>query len=129
MRKEVKRRQEELLSYHRAQGVIDVRKLTAGTRIVIETPTENYELEVGTPERGVVLIASDKRFTKRDKAVVSGSYDPNTRIFLPKIIGYGLKIVLRRPYKLAIRTGPVVAAKVIGKGDSYEYRLWEDCLK
>jgi len=126
MRKEVERQREKLLAYHRAQGVIDVRKLLAGTRIAIKTPTENYELEVGTPERGVVLIASDKRFTKRDKVVVSGSYDPDTHIFLPRIIGYKLKIVLRRPYKLVVRTGPVVTAKVIGRGDSYEYRLWED---
>jgi hypothetical protein len=123
--REVTERKLELLRYHRENGVIEVRKLPAGTRIAVDTVSEHYELEVGTPEYGVVLIASDRRFHGRDKAIVTGSTDLDTGIFLPKIIGEGLKIVLRRQDQPVIRTDPVLAAVVRGKGDSYVYSVWD----
>jgi hypothetical protein len=118
-------KQAELLAYHQANGCLNVRKLPRKTRLVIETSDEIYELEVGTPDKGVVLVASDGFFWSRRKAVVLGSIDPKTGIFLPEIMGYGLKIMLRRPYKGITRTGPIIAAKVIGPRDSYEYKMWE----
>lgn len=116
----------DLLGFHRENGVIEVRKLPAGTRITLETASEVYELEVGTPRLGVVLIASERRFRNRDKAVVTGSRDVDTGLFLPKIIGQGLKIVLKRPYARVVRTDPVRAATIRGKNDSYVYEMWED---
>jgi hypothetical protein len=126
MRNELMRRQAGLLTHHRENGCLDVRRLPRQTRLVIETSDEIYELEVGTPDKGVVLIASDGLFRLRKKAMVLGSIDPETGIFLPEIIGYGLKMMLRRPYKGVIKTGPIIAAKVIGPKDSYEYRMWEE---
>lgn len=120
----IMKRKRELLQYHRENGLIEVRKLPAGTRIAVDTISEYYEFEVGTPKFGVVLIASDKRFHGRDKAVVTGSMDPGTNIFLPRIIGEGLKIVLRRQNKPVVRTDPVLAACIRGKGDSYVYNVW-----
>lgn len=114
----------DLLGFHRENGVIEVRKLPAGTRIALETISEVYELEVGTPSLGVVLIASERKFRNRDKAVVTGSLDVDTGLFLPKIIGQGLKVVLRRSYSPVIRTDPVLAATLRGKNDSYVYEMW-----
>lgn len=120
----VKEKQLELREKHLKNGVIDVRKLKQGTRIELVTADEVFELEVGTPERCVVLLASNKRFEQRVKAVVLGGFDPDTRIFLSKLIGQGLRIALLQDYKPSIKTGPVLAAKVRGKDDSYEYQLW-----
>lgn len=113
-----------LLGFHRENGVIEVRKLPAGTRIALETLSEVYEFEVGTPKLGVILIASEREFLLRDKAVVTGSIDVDTGLFLPRIIGQGLRVVLKRPYASAIRTGPVLAATIRGKNDSYVYEMW-----
>ena len=115
----------DLLGFHRENGVIEVRKLPAGTRIALETLSEVYELEVGTPRLGVVLIASERKFRSRDKAVVTGSLDVDTGLFLPKIIGQGLKVVLKRPYARVVRTDPVLAATIRGKDDSYVYEMWD----
>ena len=114
----------DLLGFHRENGVIEVRKLPAGTRIELETVSEVYELEVGTPKLGVVLIASERGFRNRDKAVVTGSIDADTGLFLPKIIGQGLRVVLKRPYAPVVRTAPVLFAAIRGKDDSYVYEMW-----
>jgi hypothetical protein len=126
MKAELLRRQAELLAYHEANGYLNVRRLPRRTRLVIETSDEIYELEVGTPDKGVVLVASDGFFRRRRKVVVLGSIDPKTGIFLPEIVGYGLKMMLRRPYKGITRTSPILTAKVIGPRDSYEYKMWDD---
>jgi hypothetical protein len=118
----LRQRREMLLNYHHANGFIDVRKLAEGTRIVIKTPSEVYELEVGTAKFGVVLLASNRRFECRDKAVVMGSLDPETNVFIPKIIGEGLKIMLRPRAGAIIRTEPVTYARVMG--EKYSYELW-----
>lgn len=120
----LRHKREELLAFHRANGCIRVKKLIEGTRIVIKTSKEVYELEVGTAKFSVVLIASNGRFEQRDKAVVTGSIDPETNIFVPEIIGEGLKIVLRPRGGKVVRTPPVIYAKVVGK--TYEYELWKD---
>ncbi len=122
-RKELKR---DLLGVHSENGCVEVRKLPAGTRIALETTSEVYELEVGTPKLGVVLIASERGFRNRDKAVVTGSIDTDTGLFLPKIIGQGLRVVLKRPYARVVRTAPVLFATIRGKDDSYIYEMWED---
>lgn len=120
----LEQKREKLLAYHHANGFINVRKLINGTRILIKTPDEVYEFEVSTAKLGVVLVASNDRFEHRDKAVVTGSIDPETHILVPEIIGEGLKIVLRLRHNDVIRTGPVVYAKVVG--ETYEYELWRD---
>lgn len=123
----LERKREELLNYHSANGCINVRKLSDGTRILIKTSDEVYELEVGTAKFGVVLLASNDRFENRDKAIVTGSLDPETKVFVPEIIGEGLRIILRSRKGQVIRTQPVISAKVVGK--TYTYELWEgSCL-
>ena len=114
----------KLLNWHRENGVIEVRKLSVGTRIALDTISEHYEIEVGTPKNGVVLLASDRRFDGREKAILTGSIDTDTGIFLPRIIGEGLKVVFRRPEATVVRTDPVLAACIRGKGDSYTYLMW-----
>ena len=126
MKKRIARKQTELREYHAANGVIRVRQLPAGTRIELHTSDEHYELEVGTPKRGVVLIASDVRFEGRDKAIVLGSTDPDTRIYLPQIIGEGLQVSFKFPYKPTVRTRPILSARILGKNDSYSYDMWRD---
>jgi len=126
MRKQLKQQQSELMEAHLSNGVVEVQKLSMGTRITVTTPDEHYEFEVGTPQFGVVLVGSDGRFDSRDKVVLTGSIDPDTQIFLPGIIGQGLKIVLRRQNKPTVRTGPVLAVRVLGRNDSYAFKLWKD---
>lgn len=120
------RKQSELVEFHRRNGVIEVHKLEPGIRVELHTPDEHYELEIGAPEFGVVLAASDGRFNHRDKVVVPGSIDPSTGIFLPRIIGEGLKVMLRPQNKPIVRTGPVIAARILGKRDRYIYEMWRD---
>lgn len=124
IRDPLEQRRRELLSYHRSNGCIDVRRLANKTRILIKTSDEVYEFEVGTAERGVVLVASNIRFLHRDKAVVTGSLDPETNILIPEIIGEGLKIVLRPRRGRVVRTEPVLYAKVSGM--KYVYEMWGD---
>jgi hypothetical protein len=121
----LKKRRDAILERCKAEGIINVRKLIRQTRVVIKTNEEIYELEVGTPKFGVVLIGSNKRFENRIKAVVTGSIDPITNIFFPKIIGRGLRIILRYQGNPTIRTAPVLEAKIIGPDNSYEFRMWE----
>jgi len=118
------RKQQELAAFHRANGHVNVREMLEGTRIVIKTVDEVYELEVGTAKFGVVLIASNGRFEQRIKAVVEGSLDPETSIFVPEIIGEGLKIMLRSQKGGTIHTQPVTGAKIVGIG--YNYELWRN---
>lgn len=122
MNKLLKRKREELFAYHYANGFINIKRLLNGVRIVVKTLDEVYELEVGTAERAVVLLASNIRFECRDKAVVLGSLDPETHIFLPQIIGQGLRIVLRPRKGKVISTGPVISARIVGS--TYTYELW-----
>ncbi|MHC4188364.1 MAG: hypothetical protein ACYSUB_01590 [Planctomycetota bacterium] len=120
----LRQKQKELLTHHTANGCINVRKLCNGTRIVIKTEDEVYELEVGTAKFGVVLLASDGNFENRDKAVLMGSLDPVTNVFLTEIIGEGLRIVLRPRKGRVIRTKPVYYARIVG--ETYEYVMWGD---
>lgn len=126
MKEKLAKKQAELLEYHKENGVIEVRKLPNGTRVELHTPDEHYELEVGTAEFGVVLAASDGRFSHRDKVVVAGSIDPDTSIYIPRIIGQGLKVLLRPQNAHIVRTGPVISARILGKKDSYAYEMWRD---
>ncbi|KPK50099.1 MAG: hypothetical protein AMS22_12695 [Thiotrichales bacterium SG8_50] len=126
MRNKLLKKQAELLAWHRDHGCVNVRKLARKTRVAITMSDDHYELEVGTPERGVVIFASERIFWPRDKAIVLGSMDPETGIFLPEIIGYGLKMVLRKRRRGILRTAPVLGVKLRGPNDSYEYELWEE---
>jgi len=126
MKEKLAKKQSELIEYHTANGVIDVRKMVNGTRIELCTPDEHYELEVGTAKHGVVLVASDRRFRRRDKVVVTGSVDPVTQIFLPQMIGEGLRVLLRPEHSPIVRTGPVISARILGRKDTYSYDMWRD---
>lgn len=117
-------KREELIAYHNENGCINVRKLIEGTRLLIRTLDEVYELEVGTAKFGVVLLASNDRFEDRDKAVVTGSLDPETKVFVPEIIGEGLRIIFRSRKGQVIRTQPVLSARIVGA--TYVYELWEE---
>ncbi len=66
--------------------ILDIRELERGTHILVETTGEVYELTVGTPERSVILVASDRRFERRDKFVLLGSFHYKTGHFLPHCI-------------------------------------------
>ena len=124
MSKQLETKRTELLETHLAGGVVEVRRLARGTCLLIETPDENYELVVGTPSKGVVLIASDGRFKHRDKGVLIGSMDPDTCVFLPEIIGLGLKMVFGGERIDYVKTGPVLRCVV--KGKNFEYGMWDD---
>lgn len=114
------------MQVHTELGFIDIRKLVRGTLVLLKTVDEVYEIEVGTPKRSVVLVASDGRFFSREKRVVSGSVCPDTGVFLPYIIGKGLCVRLQKPYHELVLTGPVVAAKVTGPDKTYTYELWNN---
>jgi len=104
---------------------INVSRLARKTKILLKTVDEVYELEVGTPEFGVVLVASDGRFINRDKRVVGGCIHPDTREVIPNVICEGCKVILRRPHRETIYTGPVIAARITGAHNEYSFDLWE----
>jgi hypothetical protein len=121
-RKEVR---DKLIAEHRKNGCVEISKLPIGTRIILKTCEEVYELEVGTPERSVVLVASNKKYRHREKVVVTGSSDPVTKVFLPGVIGEGLEATFRHQRPSAIyKTKPVIHARILGRDDSFEYALW-----
>lgn len=102
---------------------IDITRLPAGTRIVIDTIDENLELEVGTPSLAVVLVGSNRRFEGRDKVVLVGSMDKETTY--RHTICYRCKLVfMDRTMTHRIFTKPVLRARVVGK--NYEYEMWDD---
>jgi len=124
MKPELTAIQQRLLAEHQEEGCINVRALDPGVRISFDTENEQFELEVGTPKLGVVLLASDKRFFQREKAVVRGSIDLQERVLLPSIIGHGTCVVFHVQDVGVVRTRPILGATVRGKGDSYEYQMW-----
>lgn len=124
MRDPLKQKRDELLAFHRANGFVDVRQLAEKTLIVVKSLEEVYELEVGTPKFGVVLIASNGRFERREKVIVMGCMEPVTRIFIPETICQDMRMVLRPRKGSVIRTQPIVYARI--KGKTYDYELWRE---
>lgn len=124
MRDPLKQKRDELLAFHHTNGFVNVRQLAAKTLIVIKSLEEVYELEVGTPEFGVVLIASNGRFERREKVIVTGCMEPVTRIFIPEIIGQDMRVVLRPRKGSVVCTQPIVYARV--KGETYDYEMWRN---
>lgn len=120
----LQQKRDELLAFHYANGFINVWQLAAKTRVVLKSPDEVYELEVGTPEFGVVLVASNIHFERREKVIVTGSLEPVTRIFMPEIIGQDLRVVFRPRTGSVVRTRPIVYARI--KGETYDYELWRN---
>jgi len=113
----------ELHAYHRNNQCINVRKLKAGTRILLRTDTVTYELEVGTPERAVVLVASDGDvWNSRRKMSLLGSIDTESGVLLDDIICQDLKLSLKPRRGRLVRIGPVRSAKITG--EDYVYELW-----
>ena len=113
-----------LHSYHRENHCINVRQLQVRTRILLRTAYAVYELEVGTPERAVVLMASDKDiWNHRRKMVVLGSIDTESGLLLDDIICQDLKLSLKPQHSRPIRIGPIISAKITG--ENYVYELWQ----
>ncbi len=108
--------------------ILDIRELKRGTHILVETPGEVYELTVGTPARCVVLMASDRRFERRDKFVLlaSADCDTDTGIFYPHCIygGLGMRLKPRKRPGFAdiVTTGP--ANRVTITVDGVTTELW-----
>ncbi len=107
--------------------ILDIRELERGTHILVETTGEVYELTVGTPERCVVLVASDRQIERRDKFVLLGSFHYKTGHLLPHCIAADWCIRLkpaRGPGGCAsiITTGP--AERVTITVDDVTTELW-----
>ena len=114
----------ELHTYHRNNQCINVKKLKARTRVLLRTDTVTYELEVGTPERAVVLVASDGDvWNSRRKMSLLGSIDTDTGVLLDDIICQDLKLSLKPRRGRLVRIGPIRSAKITG--EDYVYELWQ----
>ncbi len=108
---------------------LDIRELERGTHILVETPGEVYELTVGTPERCVVLMASDRRFERRDKYVLLGSVCHDTGDLFPHSIVEGLCLRFRPRRRLGFGTQIVVtgpAERVTVTVDDVVNELWSN---
>lgn len=113
----------ELHSYHRENHCINVRQLQVRTRILLRTDGATYELEVGSPEKAVALVASDDAlWNNRRKMVVMGSIDTASGVLLDDIICRDLVLSLKPRRGRVIRIGPIRSAKITGK--DYVYELW-----
>jgi hypothetical protein len=115
----------ELHAYHRENECINIKKLKVRTRVLLRTDTVTYELEVGTPERAVVLVASDGDvWNSRRKMSLLGSIDTDTGVLLDDIICQDLKLSLQPRRGRVVRIGPIRSARIMGEG--YAYELWND---
>jgi hypothetical protein len=113
----------ELHAYHRENQCINIRKLKVRTRVLLRTDSVTYELEVGTPERAVVLLASDSDvWNSRRKMSLLGSIDPTSGVLLDDIICQDLKLSLKPQRGRLVRIGPIRSAKITG--EDYVYELW-----
>lgn len=114
----------KLHAYHLENTCINIKKLQAGTLVLLRTDRITYELEIGSPKRGVVLLASDGGgWGHRLKMSLLGSIDTNTGLLLDDLICQDLELSLKPRRGRMIRIGPIRSAKITG--ENYVYELWQ----
>lgn len=126
-RERVRELKEKVLSESEAcGGVIDVYKMEAGLYIELACDKDCYELQVGTPEFGAVIIAHPAHFPHRDKCAVKGSYVTveGEKIYIPKLIVKDAEILLHKTHSFRHVTPPVRRAVIRGRNDQFSYSLW-----
>jgi hypothetical protein len=111
-----------LLDKLRAQPGIDVRRLKAGTRLLIETAQHVYEMVVIVPHATLLEISSTDPVLRRPTVgqFLAGHYPASTDV--EGWIGRGLSMVIRFRNG-CYRSGPVLSAQV--KGDTWHYTVFE----
>ena len=112
-------------SYLDAVTSIDVWNLPKNTRIALTTAEEHYELHVTNPARGVILVASNKRFQERDKAIFLGCRAPDTEILIQRVVLYKFHAMFRLNNGRVVSTQRVLSARVTGPNNSNTYTLWD----
>lgn len=105
----------------RSEPGIDLAKLTAGTKVYVETDTDVYEITVTLQKEAIVEIwGTDKRMRQplfgRFLHSVNGR---NRQVCLDRWIGKGLRMVIAFRYE-SFESGMVVSASVEGPNWHYE---------
>ena len=111
------------------RGGVDLTKLDAGTKILVETTAGVYELEIIEPSSGSVSIkATVSPFSAHKPTVTSlerSIWDDKGKIALPFWIGKAMRMVFRDDEGKLFATHSVLSAKVESRDGDWTYEVWE----
>lgn len=114
----------------RERGGVDLTKLPARTKILVETTAGIYEIVVVKPEDGTVVVkATVAPFTahKDTMTVLERSiWDDKGKIALPFWVGQAMRMVFRDDKGELFATHSVESARVVSPAGDWEYEVWGD---
>lgn len=111
-------------------GGVDLTKLKAGTKILVETTAGVYEIEVIEPLTGNVSVkatmspfaAQKPTFTTLERSI----WDDKGLITLPFWIGKSMRMVFRDDDGKLFATHSVMSARVESRDGDWTWEVWED---
>jgi hypothetical protein len=115
---------------------IDTKRFAKGTRMLIETVANAYEITFVNPKSGEIKILGGKRFPSETNAVFMGSVlksEDGEYIVDAHIIKHQHKMQITTlgvsgSKKTAI-TNNVISAKIIGPNNKWSYEMWTENKK
>ena len=111
---------------------IHLEKLKKGNRVLLETKECVFDLEILSPENGVVLITGGRRFTKPTIVTIVGAFgrrkiEDEDKLLAERQIERNIGIELQYNNKNEITcdfvTSPIVSGKIYG--DNWSFEMWE----
>lgn len=111
---------------------IQVHKLKKGNRILLETKECVFDIEIVSPNNGVILISGGRRFLKPTEATLIGVFgrrkvDDLDSLLSEKEIEKNLGIEIQYHDKDNITsdfvTSPIISAKIYGEG--WDFEMWD----
>jgi hypothetical protein len=80
--------------------MLDIATLPTKARILFFSDGEYFEAEVATPDKRVILLASERTFPLREKGVVLGSFDTDGEFYPGKVDnGHCLALLMETPHR------------------------------
>jgi hypothetical protein len=112
---------------------IDTKTFSKGTRLLVETVANVYEIIFLNPKSGEISILGGKRFPSITPAIFMGSVlkaDEGEYVVDPHIIKYNHKMQLTTigvsGAKKAVITNNVISAKIIAPDGKWSYEVWKE---
>lgn len=110
-----------LVAYYKAQPGVNIGRLAEGTKVLVETTQNVFELQVIQPMLNLVHVrGSDPRLRPGVTGqLIHSAYDINGKVIIPDWIGKGLRMHIM--FKNATyQSTPVLSARVSGNGWHYD---------
>ena len=111
------------------KGGVDLTKLTAGTKLLVETTAGVYEITIVEPSTGSVSIkATVSPFSAHKPTVTTlerSIWDDKGNVAVPLWIGKAMRMVFRNDEGRLFATHSVMSAKVESRDGDWTYEVWE----